>query len=139
VIEDRASANVKPAERDESEVDGPDIVGDLLESDVLATEQIRDEDAQAGPADASVGGDLPDLEVSRVLGVLQLCWERTGRRSIDGSRWPLSVRLVGSDLVEVGPESVEPALLSGPSRSGWNGGFGLEIPMHAFVATVLLR
>lgn len=86
MIEDRASTGVKPAERYGSEVDGPDVVGDLLESNVLAAEQMRDENAHARPADAAVRGDLPDLEVSWILGVLELGRERTGRKSIDGGR-----------------------------------------------------
>ena len=35
MIEDGCLAHVKPAEGDGSEVDGPDIVGDLLEADVV--------------------------------------------------------------------------------------------------------
>lgn len=136
MIEDRASTGVKPAERYGSEVDGPDVVGDLLESNVLAAEQMRDENAHARPADAAVRGDLPDLEVSWILGVLELGRERTGRKSIDGGRGSLSVGLVGPDLVEVGAESVEPALLSRPSGRGWDGGLGLEVAMHVTVETV---
>ena len=134
MIEDGTSTGVQPAERDGSEVDGPDVVSDLLETDVLSGEQMGDEDALAGPADAGVGGDLTDLEVGWVLGRLELGRERTGRRPIDGGRGSLSVGFVRSDLVEVGAESVEPALLSCARRGRRDGGLSLEILMHAFVA-----
>ena len=77
MIENGASAGVKPAERDGSEGDGPDVVGDLLESDVLAAEQMRDVDPSAVPTDPSVAGDLPDFEVRRIVGMLELGRERT--------------------------------------------------------------
>ena len=40
MIEDDCLADVEPAEGDGSEMDGPDIVGDLLETDVLTAEQV---------------------------------------------------------------------------------------------------
>jgi hypothetical protein len=44
-----------------------------------------------------------------------------------------------ADLVEVGTKAVESTLLSGAGRGGWDRGLGLEVPVHAFVATVLVR
>ena len=44
VIEDGRFADVEPAERDGPEVDGPDVVVDLLEPDVLAAKQMGDID-----------------------------------------------------------------------------------------------
>ena len=44
MVEDGSLADVKPAERDRPEVDGPDIIGDFLESDVFAAEEVDDVD-----------------------------------------------------------------------------------------------
>jgi len=44
---------VEPAERDGTERDGPDIGGDLFESDVLAAEEMRDVDPSGVPSDAT--------------------------------------------------------------------------------------
>ena len=58
MIEDGSFSYVKPTEGDRAEVDGPDIVGDLLEANVFAAEQMRDVDPGGVPSDAAVGGDL---------------------------------------------------------------------------------
>lgn len=93
MIEDGRFADVKPAERDGAEVDGPDVVVDLLEPDVLTAEQMGDVDPFGVPSDASVGGDLPcsracieafDIEVLAVLehevgGTTEACGENTER------------------------------------------------------------
>lgn len=55
VIEDGRFADVEPAERDGPEVDGPDVVVDLLEPDVLAAKQMGDIDPVGVPSDAAVG------------------------------------------------------------------------------------
>jgi len=44
VIESGRLSDVEPDEGDRSEVDGPDVWGDFLESDVLAVEQMPDAD-----------------------------------------------------------------------------------------------
>ena len=61
-----------------AEVDGPDAWGDLLESDVLAAEQVADVDPASVPADTAVGADFADLEVSRVVRRADLRGERSG-------------------------------------------------------------
>ena len=68
MVEDAADADVEPAQGDWAKADSPDVVGDLLEADVLAAKHIRDAHPIVAPSDAAVGGDLGDLEVSRVLG-----------------------------------------------------------------------
>ena len=78
MIKDGSFSYVKPTERDRAEVDGPDIVGDLLEADVFAAEQMRDVDPGGVPSDSAVGGDLTGLEVSGVVGCLELLREGTG-------------------------------------------------------------
>ncbi len=51
MIEDGSFSYVKPTEGDRAEVDGPDIVRDLLEANVLAAEQMRDVDPGGVPSD----------------------------------------------------------------------------------------
>ena len=46
---------MEPAEEDGTEVDGPDVVGDLFESNVIPSEQVRDVDPIVVPSNASVG------------------------------------------------------------------------------------
>ena len=83
MIEDGELGCVKPAERDGAEGDGPDVVGDLFEPDVLAGEEMADVDPGGMPPDASVGGDLTELEVSRILGGEELRREGPRRGLID--------------------------------------------------------
>ena len=78
MIEDGSFSYVKPTEGDGAEVDGPDIVGDLLEANVFAGEQMRDVDPGGVPSDAAVGGDLTGLEVGGVVGRLKLLGEGMG-------------------------------------------------------------
>jgi hypothetical protein len=58
---------VEPTEMDGSEVNGPDAVSDLLESDDLSLEEGGDEDLTALPAHGVVAGDPAELEVGGVL------------------------------------------------------------------------
>jgi hypothetical protein len=58
---------VEPTEMDGSEVNGPDAVGDLLESDELSLEKGGDEDLTALPAHGVVAGDPTELEMGKVL------------------------------------------------------------------------
>ena len=46
---------------------------------------------------------------------------------------------VGPDVVEVGSEGIEAALLCGAVAGGRDGRLGFEVAVHAFVAAVLLR
>jgi hypothetical protein len=63
---------MRPTISAEPEVDGPDVVVDLLEADELGAEQMGDVDPCARPADAAIGGDLSDLEVGGVLRRVEL-------------------------------------------------------------------
>ena len=80
MVEDGFFVYVEPAERDGSEVDGPDARGDLFEADELAAEQVADVDPGLVPADPTVARDLADLEVRGVLGRTQL--GRHGRAEV---------------------------------------------------------
>jgi len=138
VVEDDAATGMQPAERDGSEGDRPDAVGYLFEPDELAAEQVADIDPGGVPSDAAIGRDFSDLEVGGVVGRLGLGRHGPLRRLVDGSRRPLVVGLVRSDLVEVGAKGVEAALL-GAAIAGWRDRrLGLEIPVHALVSAVLM-
>jgi hypothetical protein len=136
---DGSFVDVEPAERDGTEVYGPDARGDLLEPDVLAAEQVADVDPGRVPPDPTVRGDLSDLEMGRVLGRAQLGRHGPGRGLVHRSRGLVIQRFVGPHLVEVGPELVEPTLLGGPVPGGWDRGVALQRAVHPFVASVLLR
>ena len=83
MIENGELGRVEPAERDGPEGDGPDVGGDLFETDVLAAEEMADVDPGGVPPDASIGGDLSDLEVSWILQGEELRREGPGRGLID--------------------------------------------------------
>ena len=55
MIENGELGRVEPAERDGPEGDGPDIGGDLFETDVFAAEEMTDVDPCGVPSDASIG------------------------------------------------------------------------------------
>ena len=54
VVEDGTFSYVQPAERDGAKGDGPDVVVDLFETDVVSTEQVRDVDPEGVPSDTSI-------------------------------------------------------------------------------------
>ena len=54
MVEDGTFSYVQPAERDGAKVDGPDVVVDLFETDVISTEQVRDVDPDGVPSDTSI-------------------------------------------------------------------------------------
>jgi hypothetical protein len=139
MIQDGTLPYVEPAEGDGAEVGGPDIVVDLFEADEVAAEQVADVDPLRSPSDPAVGRDLPDLEVSGILGRLELVGKLSIRGLIDRGGRLLAESLVRPDLVEVVSEDVEASLLGGAVGGGREGGFRLEIPVHAFVSTVLVR
>ena len=139
MVEDGSFVYVKPAERDRPEEGGPDARSDLLEADVLAAEQVGDVDPDGVPPNPAVCGDLSNLEVRGVLRRSELRGHGSWRACVGRGGRPLAEGFVGPDLVEVGPELVEPTLL-GRAVTGWrDGGLGLEGPVHALVTAVLLR
>lgn len=85
MAEDSSFSYVHVSEGDGSEVDGPDILGDLFETNVLSGEKVGDVDPRGVPSDPTVGRDLPELEVGGVLRVYELAWERPSRGLIGGS------------------------------------------------------
>lgn len=139
VVQGGTLLDVEPAEGDGAEVGGPDVVVDLFEADEVAAEQVADVDPLRSPSDPAVGRDLADLEVSGILGRLELVGELSIRGLIDGGGRLLAESLVRPDLVEIGSEGVEAPLLRGAVGGGREGGFRLEIPVHALVPTVLVR
>ena len=69
---------MEAAEPDGSEVDVPEVVVDLLEPDVLLSENVAHVDPVRVPSDTSVPADSPDLEVSGVLDGRDAFRERSG-------------------------------------------------------------
>ena len=69
-----------------SEVDGPDSLGDLLESDRIALEETTDEDLSSVPSQSTVAGDFSEFEVSGVFERIRLIGERCVRVLVNGGR-----------------------------------------------------
>jgi hypothetical protein len=108
---------VEPAEMDGAEVNGPDSISDLLETDDFALEEGGDEDLSALPAHGVVTGDPAELEVGGVFERLGGLGEGTRRRAVDGG-WGLHVQgLVGSLVVEDAAEPIEGVLLGTEVRA----------------------
>lgn len=112
MIEDGSFVYMKPAKQNGPEEDGPDAEADLFEADVEAAEELRDVDPSGVPSDASVGGDFACLEVGGVLEGWEFGGERPDRGFVDGGGWLLAEGLVWPDIVVIGAELVEAALLS---------------------------
>src|SRR5436305_398485 len=89
------------------EVDGPDSVVDLLQSDVLTSTDDRDVDPAAVPANAAVGAHVANLEPIGVLERWQPIGHRTGRRCVAGRRRLLVEGLVRPLVVELLAKDVE--------------------------------
>jgi hypothetical protein len=77
VVDDGMSIYVKPPESEGSEEDGPDLVTDLFETDVEATEKLGDVDPLGVPPYPAVGRDFAEFEVSGVLEGRDLVGEGT--------------------------------------------------------------
>lgn len=60
-------AFIETAQDERAEVDGIDAIGDILEGDVLAGEDVRDVEETIVPANGAIPADAAELEVSRVL------------------------------------------------------------------------
>ena len=121
-----------------TEVDVPEPVVNFGESDELPAEDDGDVDPVVGPTDATVGGDLPDLEDRGVIEGGELMRDTPRRRHVELVRHALCEGFVGPLGVELGSEGVEATLLSEAVLLGWQRGVTLEGAMHAFVTTVLL-
>lgn len=62
---------MEASEQNGTEVEGPDAVIDLLQTDVFLEQAVADVDPAFLPSDAAVFADLSDLEVSWVLRLRQ--------------------------------------------------------------------
>lgn len=122
-----------------SEVDIPNAVVDLLETDVLTSESVGDAHPVLIPANSTVATDEPDLEVPRVLDGWQRLREAAVGGSIDRSGRFLTEGLMGPFEVVLLAEGVEAPLLSLQVAGGWTSRLGLERSVHPLVSTVLLR
>ena len=118
MVEDGFLTYMEPPERDGAKVDGPDIIGDLFESNVITSEQMGDIDPGRVPTDAAVGRDFADLKMERVVGLCKLLWEGPGRGFVNGGRWLLAESLVKADFIEVDAEGVETATQPWPPLQG---------------------
>lgn len=78
MVEDSSFPYVQPTERNGSEVDGPDIVGDLFKSYVFSSEQVGNVHPGLMPSNAAVGGNSAGLEMIGVIGRLDLLREGSG-------------------------------------------------------------
>jgi len=112
VIEDGSFVYMKPAKQNGPEEDSPNAEADLFEADVEAAEELRDVDPCGVPSDASVGGDFTCLEVGWVLEGWEFGRERSDRGFVDGGGRVLAEGFVRPDVVEIGSELIEAALLS---------------------------
>jgi hypothetical protein len=74
---------VESAEQDGAEVEGPDAVVDLLESDDLLDDAGADVDPALLPADAAISADAADLEMAGVFQRREPLGVRARRRLAD--------------------------------------------------------
>ena len=110
-IHDTVVGFVEPTEMNRPEIDGPDGVGDLFESDRVVFQKAADEDLSSIPSQGRVARDLAELEVSRVLERIRLIGEWPVGEPVNRGRGFHLERLVRSLLVIDLAESVERALL----------------------------
>src|SRR5262245_51488719 len=94
-------ALVQSAEPQRPEVDVPDSVVDLLQSDILADTDRRDLDPLTVPANAAVPTDVPDLDPIGILERRQPVRHRPGRGSIALRRGRPVERVMRSLVVEL--------------------------------------
>jgi len=78
-IHDAVIGLIEPAEVDGTVEDGPDLFGDLLESDDGVFEETAHEDFAHLPAKGVIARDAAELEVGRVLEGLGVIGEGPGR------------------------------------------------------------
>jgi hypothetical protein len=138
-VHDAVVGLIEPAEMNGPEEDGPDAVSDLLETDGLAPEQMRDEDLLVSPAQGGVVGDLADLEMRWVGDGSWVAGEGPEGRDVEGGRPLLLESLVRALEVEGLPKGIERPLLGAKSRPGRESGVFLQGAVHALVPAILLR
>lgn len=120
-------------------MDGIDAIGDVLEGDVLAGEDVGDIEEAVVPADGAIAADAAEFEVGRIVEAHKALWEDFGRRAIVVGGHIQTQGLMRAFGVIDGTEAIESPLLSAERAGGWTSGFGLEGAVEAFMAAVLLR
>src|SRR5262245_60418507 len=132
-------ALVQAAEPQWPEVDVPDSVVDLLQSDVLADTDRRDFDPLAVPANAAVPTDVPDFEAIGILERRYPVRHRPGRGGIALRRGCPVERLVRPLIVELLSEGIEAPLLGGEIPRCRPRRLRFEGAVHPLVPSVLVR
>src|SRR5438034_7842108 len=135
---DDVVAFVDASEQHAAEMNRPDAVGNLLESDGMLLEGVGDKQQPLLEADGAGVGHALDDEVPGVLdrwqgaGVLARGWSVARRRGVivQGLMGPLVV-------VEVA-KGIEGPLLGDEGRAGGANGLALQGLVHALVRPVLL-
>ena len=78
MVEDSSFPYVQPPQRNGSEVNGPDIISDLFQSDIFSSEQVGDVHPGCMPSDAAIGGNSACLEMVGIFRRLDLFREGSG-------------------------------------------------------------
>ena len=130
---------IDEAKVDIGEAHDPVALLSLGDADELADEGFADEDEVATPFDLAIGTHPAYRMVGVIPGILHFSRISPGRGAIAAGRRVLVESLMGSDVVEVVAEVLEPGLLLGRACGRRAGGLGLERAVHALVAAVLLR
>lgn len=76
-------AFIEAAQDERAEVDGIDAIGDVLEGDVLAGEDVGDVEEAVIPADGAIATDSAELEVGGIMEDRQCPWEDPSRGSVE--------------------------------------------------------
>ncbi len=129
---------VESTEEHGSEVNGPDAVVGLLQTDVFLEQGMADVDPTPLPADAAVSADPADFEVSGILGLWQPVGVGARGGCVERGRWGLIEMFVRAFVVVLAAELFELALLGGSVGGRGSGGLILEGSVHAFMGAVLL-
>ena len=132
-------AFIEAAQNERAEVNGVDAIGNILEGDIFASEDVGDVEEAVVPADGAIAAHAAELEVGWVVEVGQALGEGPWRAPIVMGGDIHVQRFMRALGVVDEAEAVEGALLSAEGAGGWASGFSLEGAMEAFMAAVLLR
>ncbi len=120
------------------EVDIPDPVVDLLQTDVLTDADGGHVDPAAVPPNATVGADVADFEAIGILQRGQRRWHLADGGGV-ARRWRRLVeRLVRALVVELRAKGVEAPLLGGETARRGPRRLRLQGAVHAFMPPVLI-
>jgi len=115
------------------------LIIDRLESDGLTLQAVREVEELVLPSEAAVVLDRPFFEVARVVRLRNALRVGSRRRTMKVRRPLLVNRLMRPFHVVEVAEAIAAELLSAKVSLGRPRGSGLQIPMHPFVAAVVLR